>query len=84
MLRASLNFVTLSTEPGVHYPLCLTGKRACPPEDCGGPWGYEHLLEVLRDPQHEEHDELIEWVGDPLDPEAFDLDKVNQVLGRIR
>ena len=40
----------LPAEPGTHYPRCLTGKRACPPEDCGGPWGYQNLIEVLANP----------------------------------
>lgn len=44
------------------YPVCLTGKRACPPEDCAGPWGYGNLLAALSDPMHEDHEELTEWV----------------------
>lgn len=65
----------LTPEPGMRYPRCTAGKRACPPEDCGGPWRYAHLLEVLRDPKHEEHEEMIEWIGGEFDPEAFDLDE---------
>lgn len=61
-------------------PVCLKGKRACPPEDCGGAWGYERLLMVLNDPEDPEHEELKEWVG-PFDPEAFDLKKINRELG---
>ena len=57
----------------VKYPLCLAGKRACPPEDCGGAWGYRHLLEVLSDPEHEEYEDVFEWVGEEFDPEYFDL-----------
>lgn len=30
----------LPVVPDTRYPICLTGKRACPLEDCGGPWGY--------------------------------------------
>lgn len=55
-------------------PACIGGRRAGPPEDCGGPWGYEHLLAALADPTHPEHRELAEWLGRPLDPEAFDPD----------
>jgi hypothetical protein len=61
-------------------PFCMAGRRACPPEDCGGPWGYEHLLEVLADPEHEEHAHLSEWVGGPFDPEEFDLAETNDLL----
>ncbi len=50
----------------------MAGRRRCPPEDCGGPWGYYHLLEVLADPKHEEHAELLEWVGGRYDAEEFD------------
>jgi hypothetical protein len=57
---------------GVRYPTCIAGKRACPPEDCGGVGGYQRLLEIIADPKHEEHDEMIEWLGGTFDPEAFD------------
>jgi hypothetical protein len=56
---------------GGRYPTCVAGERACPPEDCGGVHGYEHLLEALRDPKHEAHEELLAWVGESFDPEAF-------------
>lgn len=65
-------------------PKCLAGKRACPPEDCGGVWGYSHLLEVIADPKHEEHDDLIEWLNDDFDPEALDIDEVNEMLAEWR
>ena len=55
-------------EPKVRYPRCLAGERACPPEDCGGPWGYENMLKILADPRHEEHDETLTWVGGSYDP----------------
>ncbi|MFE2992241.1 plasmid pRiA4b ORF-3 family protein [Streptomyces sp. NPDC059262] len=71
-------------EPGTAYPRCLTGRRACPPEDCGGVWGYEYLIEILADPKHEEHDDRLEWLGldsaDQFDPAAFDLAEVNTAL----
>lgn len=74
----------LPAETAVHYPRCVDGKRACPPEDCGGPPGYEYLLEALADPEHEEHDSMIEWIGGEFDPEVFDVEKVNQALWRMR
>jgi hypothetical protein len=58
-------------EPGEKEPRCIDGKRACPPEDCGGPWGYADFLAALANPRHERHDELSVWAG-PFDPEAFD------------
>jgi len=72
----------LDPDPDVKYPLCQAGKRACPPEDCGGPWGYEGLLEALENPDDEEYADRLEWLGDEFDPEAFDADKVNAVLRR--
>jgi pRiA4b ORF-3-like protein len=62
------------------YPACIAGKRNCPPEDCGGPWGYEDLLAVLADPAHREYLERVEWVGEGFDPEAFAIEEANARL----
>jgi len=71
-------------EQGVEYPICIGGKRACPPEDCGGIGGYERLLEVLANPKDEEHADMLEWLGlesaDEFDPAEFDIDTVNEQL----
>jgi hypothetical protein len=68
----------LEAEPGAKYPYVLEGKRACPPEDCGGTGGYEHVLKVLADPRHSEHADMVEWVGGSFDPEAFDAGEINR------
>jgi len=73
----------LPYEAGKRYPVCLTGRRACPPEDCGGIWGYASFLEAIQDPQHPEHEEMVDWVGGEFDPEAFDLDEVNSALQNL-
>ena len=70
----------LPPEPDESYPLCIKGKRACPPEDVGGLWGYAEFLEAINNPEHEQHDMFVEWIGEEFDPEAFDLAQVNQVL----
>jgi Plasmid pRiA4b ORF-3-like protein len=70
----------VEAEKGVRYPRCIDGKRACPPEDCGGPWGYGDFLDAIQNPRHERHEELLEWVGGEFDPEAFDIDAVNEEL----
>jgi hypothetical protein len=70
-------------DPEQPYPSLVTGKRACPPEDCGGVYGYLHLLEVLADPSDEEHAELSEWVGGPPDPEHFDLGATKRDLAHL-
>src|SRR5262245_12263286 len=62
----------LRAEQGKRYPVCVEGARACPPEDVGGVWGYEEFLEAITDPEHEDHDGLLEWAGGSFDPEAFD------------
>jgi Plasmid pRiA4b ORF-3-like protein len=59
---------------------CLAGARACPPEDSGGPSGYEHLIDALRDPDDAEHEEMVELVGDAWNPEEFDVNQVNRQL----
>jgi hypothetical protein len=62
------------------YPTCVAGKRNCPPEDCGGPWGYEELLQILADPTHPERAEQIEWLGEEFDPDDFSVDIANATL----
>ena len=66
---------------------CLAGKGACPPEDCGGAWGYASLKEALADPDHEEHEDLLDWLGfdsaADFDPADFRLDEVNARLSRL-
>jgi hypothetical protein len=68
---------------GVRYPLCLVGKRACPPEDCGGIWGYAELLETIKDPADPEYASMREWLDESFDPEEFDLEDVNQLLHQL-
>ena len=66
-------------EKGAKFPVCLEGARACPPEDCGGPWGFADYLDALAYPKHEQHEELLEWRG-PFDPEAFDAIKATREM----
>ena len=75
---------TLPAEPGATYPVCTAGRRACPPEDCGGAFGYANFLDALRDPTHEEHKLYSEWVGGRFDPDAFDVADVNLALSPVR
>lgn len=59
---------------GRSYPACVAGKRNCPPEDCGGCWGYQELLAILADPAHPRRQEWVEMIGDDFDPEAFSIE----------
>ncbi|MDF5736634.1 MULTISPECIES: IS1096 element passenger TnpR family protein [unclassified Nostoc] len=70
----------LPSTPDTNYPVFITGKRACPPEDCGGSWGYAELLEIISDPSHPEYEERMEWVGESFNPDTFDINDVNQRL----
>ena len=70
----------VESAPEARYPICLAGERACPPEDCGGIWGFESFLEAIRDPSHPEHAEYLEWIGGEYDPEAFDVSEINRQL----
>ena len=70
----------LPVDPEKVYPICIAGKMKCPPEDVGGIYGYEDILEVLKDPDNERYEEMIDWVGDDFDPKHFDKDEVNELL----
>lgn len=67
---------SLPVDINLKYPVCLAGQRACPPEDCGGSWGYEEMLETLSDEDSEDFEDMKEWVGEDFDPEYFSVDDV--------
>jgi len=73
----------LPAVPNMIYPICTDGQLACPPEDCGGIPGYYDLLDALRDPAHEEHQQLRDWVGGDYDPEVFAMEAINRILMRL-
>jgi len=73
----------LEPEPGQQVPACIKGKRACPPEDVGGVWGYEGFLEAIGDPDHSEHEDYLEWIGGEFDPGEFDLAETNEILREL-
>lgn len=66
------------TESGHNPPYLVTGARACPPEDVGGIPGYAYFLEAINDPQHEEHESYMTWIGGSFDPDDFDPERINQ------
>ncbi len=79
----------VAADPGaLAVPTCVAGERACPPEDCGGIGGYYDMLERLRDPGSDDHDETRAWIedatGGPFDTDAFDLKAANRALKRLR
>jgi hypothetical protein len=61
---------------------CTEGARARPPEDVGGPSGYQEFLEAILDRTHEEHRQMSRWAGGHFDPEWFDLELINGDLSR--
>jgi len=66
----------LPKENNITYPLCVKGERACPPEDCGGTYGYEDFLKIIRDPDDEQHERMLEWIGGEFDSEHFNPKEV--------
>ena len=70
----------LPADPDEEYPICVTGRRACPPEDVGGIWGYTDFLEAIADKANPDHGTWVEWVGEDFDPAAFDPDLITEAL----
>ncbi len=60
--------------PGLAYPVLIDAVGRCPPEDVGGPWGYAEFLNALADPAHENHAEMVEWIGETFDPNTVDVE----------
>jgi hypothetical protein len=74
----------LPHDPSLHLPVCLGGANACPPEDVGGAPGYLEFLEAISNPAHEEHAEMLTWIGGSFDPTAFSLAEVNARLAEFK
>ena len=78
---------TRTAVPEESYPSCVAGKGACPPEDCGGAWGYAELKEILATPSHEGHQDMLEWLGldagKDFDPKEFSVADVNARLSPL-
>lgn len=69
---------------GLKHAVCLDGANACPPEDCGGPHGFEYFLEALTDPTHDEHDDYVDWNGGAtFDRSAFEVVSTNAALQKV-
>ena len=65
-------------------PIVIKGKQACPPEDCGGIWGYSDFLEAIQNPKHEEHESMLEWAGGEFDPDELDIKLINSHLKNLK
>ncbi len=74
----------LDQESGVQYPVCIKGKRNCPPECVGGPEGYEEFIRAVLDPKHPLHEPMLESVGCSYSPEDFNIDEANHMLRSIK
>lgn len=66
------------TDPlhGIVYPRLIEASGRCPPEDVGGPWGYDEFLQATEDKTHERHSELREWIGEDYDPLQVNGDRL--------
>lgn len=73
----------IAAEEGVSYPRVVKGELACPPEDCGGVWGYADLVEIMRNPKHPEFEERLEWLGGSFDPDRFEMDEANARVAAV-
>ena len=66
--------------PGIVYPRLIDAAGRCPPEDVGGPWGYREFLDVIADPNHQEHAERLQWIGRNFDPNGVDAQALAQAV----
>ncbi len=74
----------LDNERNAPAPICTDGANRCPPEDVGGVCGYLDFLQAINEPTHEEHADMLDWVGGAFDPTAFDVDTVNARLLKLK
>ena len=76
-----IKLLDLKDKPkNVFYPRCFLGERACPAEDSGGIYGYQEKLKILKNKNHPEYEDIIEWIGEEFDPDYFNINEVNELL----
>ena len=76
--RIVIESVPIAAVDALRLPLCVAGENACPPDDVGGPWGYQEFVAALRDRKHEQHADMLRWIGGAFDPVGFDLNRLNR------
>jgi len=74
---------TMPLDPDKYYPVCIKGKLNCPPENCGGLYGYYNFLEIIANKKHPEYRNMVEWMGGRFDPTEFEVEDVNVDLEDI-
>ena len=67
-----------------NWAMCVAGENACPPENVGGPPGYERFRQAMADKSHPEFSDYWRWVGGPFDPAGFDMNLANQRIRKLR
>ncbi|TPW07428.1 MAG: plasmid pRiA4b ORF-3-like [Alphaproteobacteria bacterium] len=73
----------LDATPGLDLPILIAAHGACPPEDVGGPPGYDEFRAAVADPKHERHEEMLEWRGPDFSADDPDLDRINADLATL-
>jgi len=73
----------LPADPNARQARCLRGEKACPPEDCGGIWGYTDMLETLRNAKNSDKKEILAWLGNDFNPDYFNIDEINGLLRHL-
>lgn len=79
-----LELMEISTHPiDEELPQIIGGENACPPENCGGTYGFKELIEILMNPEHPEYKSIKKWVGSTFYPMVCDLKTIQQKLGKL-
>lgn len=73
----------LPNVPEMFFPRCIDGAMQSPPEDCGGIYGFQNLVELMNGEKNDEYEEMVEWLGEPFDPTEFDMDMINEILADL-
>lgn len=73
----------LPRDAKIKYPTCIDGELNCPPEDCGGVWGFENILEIIKNKKHPEYEDTLDWIGEDYDPAYFDKKEINAALSLL-